>query len=683
MAVVASMVSAPGAFGASSLLFDNISPLFASTTSSSEGLYNTGDNPGSEYMGGIYVLPAGTSQITGYDVLVVNDIGDTGTQDANGAEVYNSSAMTLNYVKITTYFWGGYNQALVNSSAPAISATNPAFSDLLGTQTTPAENVGLPTGYTQLFVGGPPYETATPSGPGLTLSTPVNLPTGVTTVGVTFTITASSTSAGPFVNYPLLTPGVTEGNPPTVGGQLNGFFENTSGETNGNFDEFPYTFGLTDNAVGTRLWGTISGADNWSNAGGGAWETGTNWSFGSAPTSANDVAFNLSSPAPGYTVGLFAADACNDLYVQNDNVTISVSNLFGSLAVTNVLSVGNGSTGTLALTNQYPYAANVSVGTVTVGGNGGNGVLTVGSYINLVSTGNVSIGASSALNLSGGTLSGTPSGVLIAPNVLLAGTTGAWTGKIDIGTHALDLSAADLTTVTSQAKFGYNGGTWNATGGITSSAAASDTMHLTAVGVISNNIAINQAWMGSNASTGTLYGSAGALGTFEGLNPGTNDVLVKYTYYGDCLLQGSVTGSDYSIVDNTYLNENFSHGVATNPISGWYNGDFNYDGVVDGSDYTLMDNAFNSQSVDLLSDVVVAPSSGSGAAGTSGINALNPTLTDSYLNDSASLVQVASPTTLIAGSPVPEPTSVGLLAIGSVGLLTRRRRQSKVLPHSR
>jgi hypothetical protein len=59
--------------------------------------------------------------------------------------------------------------------------------------------------------------------------------------------------------------------------------------------------------------------------------------------------------------------------------------------------------------------------------------------------------------------------------------------------------------------------------------------------------------------------------------------LVKYTYFGDTDLSGTVDGGDYTKTDT-----GFDVG-----LSGWNNGDFNYDNKVDGSDYTLIDNAFN------------------------------------------------------------------------------------------
>ena len=104
------------------------------------------------------------------------------------------------------------------------------------------------------------------------------------------------------------------------------------------------------------------------------------------------------------------------------------------------------------------------------------------------------------------------------------------------------------------------------------------------------------------------------------------DVLVKYTYYGDANLDGKVDGTDYSRIDNGYLNN----------LSGWFNGDFNYDGVIDGSDYTLIDNAFNTQGASLAAAVATAQIAGDVSA-------------------------------------VPEPVSLGLLGIGCMALLGRRR----------
>ncbi len=85
----------------------------------------------------------------------------------------------------------------------------------------------------------------------------------------------------------------------------------------------------------------------------------------------------------------------------------------------------------------------------------------------------------------------------------------------------------------------------------------------------------------------------GSLGLFDAYNSASSDVLIKYTYYGDATLQGQVTGTDYSRIDNGYL---------TNGL-GWFNGDFNFDGIINGSDYTLIDNAFNQQGASLAAQI--------------------------------------------------------------------------------
>jgi hypothetical protein len=110
----------------------------------------------------------------------------------------------------------------------------------------------------------------------------------------------------------------------------------------------------------------------------------------------------------------------------------------------------------------------------------------------------------------------------------------------------------------------FHGGLWNAQG-ITSSTAAANTQHLTALGIILND----------NGSGVPIYN------TFDGQAVDVNSILVKYTYYGDANLDGVVNGADYALM-NTGL-------------SGWRNGDFNYDGAINATDFALIDNAFNFQ----------------------------------------------------------------------------------------
>src|SRR5207253_5926071 len=94
-----------------------------------------------------------------------------------------------------------------------------------------------------------------------------------------------------------------------------------------------------------------------------------------------------------------------------------------------------------------------------------------------------------------------------------------------------------------------------------------------AVGVISND--------------GAQIGIAGPVQpNFDGQTATIDDVLVKYTYFGDANLSGGITSTDYFLIDNGFLNGR----------SGWINGDFDYSGAITSTDYFLIDNAFLSQS---------------------------------------------------------------------------------------
>jgi hypothetical protein len=162
----------------------------------------------------------------------------------------------------------------------------------------------------------------------------------------------------------------------------------------------------------------------------------------------------------------------------------------------------------------------------------------------------------------GGSVTVATASTLVLPDQ----TTDASIGSLNINGNLI-VHGGSLTALNASVAQGYNNGAWNGAGGIVSTAAAADTSHLTALGVIQND----------NGTGTALYS------TFEGQPASDSDILLRYTYYGDTKLNGSVDGSDYSRIDNGYLNH----------LTGWFNGDFNYDGVVDGSDYTLIDNAYN------------------------------------------------------------------------------------------
>ncbi len=185
-------------------------------------------------------------------------------------------------------------------------------------------------------------------------------------------------------------------------------------------------------------------------------------------------------------------------------------------------------------------------------------------------------------------------------------------GTIDLTNNAMIVHNGSIGSITTEVASAYSNGTWNGVGNgiITSSIAAGDTTHSTAVGV------------------------AIGLNSFEGATVATTDVLLKYTYYGDANLDGTVNAADYIQIDNGFSNHS----------TGWQNGDFNYDGAINGDDYALIDNSFNTQDSVRFTATSAGPTE-----------------------------MIASDTAIVA-SAVPEPQSLALLAIGAGALFRRRRR---------
>jgi hypothetical protein len=107
-----------------------------------------------------------------------------------------------------------------------------------------------------------------------------------------------------------------------------------------------------------------------------------------------------------------------------------------------------------------------------------------------------------------------------------------------------------------------------------------------------------------------------------------------YTLLGDANLDGKVNGTDFAI-----LASNFNQSV-----TGWDKGDFNYDNKANGIDFTELAANFNqgaSQSAD------------------------------------ESALQAFAVANGLSTTSVPEPASTGLIALGVMSVLSRRRRKSR------
>ena len=321
----------------------------------------------------------------------------------------------------------------------------------------------------------------------------------------------------------------------------------------------------------------------------------------------------VSRPAPTLTVDFAAGDplvpsgvtfngvaaAANTLNVAD---TGDVANNSFNVDASNVDVIGTA--GTVPVTYVNARSINVLAGTgaetLTQLAQPGNGAAlsflnTTGSdslgVINgtfTIDTGTAGAGIHSVvlggLNLAAGTkvsvaspAAHTDRTVLTLTTLAIAAGTAGVLGQLDLGTNDLVLHNGNLAQVTNLIAGGYKesaGANWSGQG-ITSSAAASDTTHLTALGVELNN----------DGRGNRLFGTGTTAGLFDNQNAVLTDVIVKYTYFGDATLDGKVDGSDYARLDAGLASKNV--------LTGWANGDFNYDGIIDGTDVDVLDNAFN------------------------------------------------------------------------------------------
>jgi fibronectin-binding autotransporter adhesin len=247
------------------------------------------------------------------------------------------------------------------------------------------------------------------------------------------------------------------------------------------------------------------------------------------------------------------------------------------------------------------------------------------------------LGAGQVLSVAEGvTVSGSlafAGGVLAAPVTIASG------GKVTIGSNEggqtfsslsiggggvldvtnnhiyMDYGSSDpIATIAGYIRSGYNGGNWNGAGIISSSA--------------------------QSLTSGLGYGvgfADGADGVVSGLS--SSEIELKYTLLGDVNLDGVVNGSDFSI-----LAANFGQG-STN----WDQGNFFYTSSVNGSDFAAL--ALNFGEGDSGADVAVSAVDIAALDAFAGANGLG----------------------LARISGVPEPGSVGLIAVGGVTFLRRRR----------
>jgi hypothetical protein len=317
----------------------------------------------------------------------------------------------------------------------------------------------------------------------------------------------------------------------------------------------------------------------------------------------NLSAGNLSSAS------ISIGDGGNGTFTQSGGIaTVGSATIQTNKGNGNLSQAGGILTATSVLNNGK---INQTAGILNLGAVTGTGSIQLGN-----STGNphtivASIAQASASILSNGLLT-------ISANSFSDNSFGSLTiqstGKLDLTNNHLFINygvAPDpIAAIRGDIVSGYAGGAWNGPG-IDSSTAA----------------------LPANSHYGIGYAD-GADGVVSGLSSG--QIEIKYTLYGDADLDGSVTGTDFTILD----------GHLGHSVTGWDKGDFDYDGVVTGSDFTAL---FANLGKSASGAAVVLPAA-----------------------DYAAIDAFAAANGLMAD--VPEPASMGILVTAGFGLIARRRR---------
>lgn len=204
--------------------------------------------------------------------------------------------------------------------------------------------------------------------------------------------------------------------------------------------------------------------------------------------------------------------------------------------------------------------------------------------------------------------------------VTLAGTAGAWTGKIDLGRSGLTIDYAagmsPLATTIDQIKFARDA---NWTGAGIGSAAAAATPGAA--------VAVSEA-------SALLGLTTGQTASFMGQTVDNTTLLLRFTAAGDATMDGTVDFLDLAKLAQNY---NIAPGIGA-----WAKGDFNYDGIVDFLDLAAMAQNYNT-SISLAAPLPGAPA------------------------DFSADLQAA-----FAQANAPEPTALPFLAF-ALGLLRNRR----------
>jgi len=353
----------------------------------------------------------------------------------------------------------------------------------------------------------------------------------------------------------------------------------------------------------------------WNNAAGNnLWDTSSvNWNNGSGNQAYADAdPVTFNDNNPSSTAANYAVTL--NTTVKPGGITVNASGNYtisGSGSIAGSGSLTKSGTGTLMLSTTDTYSGGTTVN---------NGKL----LIEPTSTANVTQSAlpSGALTINGGVVqiadnvtAGSQPTSTPASNVNITSLSISGNGTLDIGNNQIIIDYGSLVNdpIASIAAWIKTGYAGGA---------------WTGSGIISSDAQ-------SNPSYGIGYADAADPNNPAGLSSG--QIELKYTLLGDANLDDKVNGADF-----TLMAANFNDSVT----NGWDEGDFNYSGTVNGDDFVLLADNFN----DFASQSAVA--------------AADLTALDSFAASNG-----------ISLTSVPEPASMGLLALGTMSILSRRRRR--------
>ncbi|HZZ43767.1 MAG TPA: autotransporter-associated beta strand repeat-containing protein [Tepidisphaeraceae bacterium] len=316
-------------------------------------------------------------------------------------------------------------------------------------------------------------------------------------------------------------------------------------------------------------------------------------------------------------------------------------------------------------------ANGTAMGSITIGTTYASGTSTFSGAINLIRSLEVNVAGTGSTSLTG-VVSG--AGDLIklgSGSAVLTNSGNSFTGGLYVESGTVTLTAAGAG---STASYNVSGGTLVAPAGLTGPLAMTS-LFVSNQGTLDlndNDVVLNYTGASplasvkaaiANARDGGAWDHAGITSTsakngggittlavaeastlgvtsFDGVAVDTTTLIVKYTYYGDVNMDGRVNGDDYALADRALAKGGLA-GTAQ-----WTDGDVNYDGIVNAQDFLLIDKSMALQGGIVLDPAFLA-------------------MRESEFGSGYVSALVAS---------VPEPTSLVLLAAGSLGLFGRRRR---------